>query len=66
MKCNKRDVLFEEYRNGVAQYSESVMALRAGSGAREFEELFRSSEQIRIACECARRALERHRKEHGC
>jgi hypothetical protein len=66
MICNKRDALFENYRQLVERLSESVIGLKAGQRTAAFEALYQESEQIRRECEQARSAVESHRKEHGC
>ena len=66
MICNKRDVLFENYRQLVERLSESVIGLKAGQRTAAFEALYQESEQIRRECEQARSAVDAHRREHGC
>jgi hypothetical protein len=66
MICNKRDALFENYRQLVERLSESVIGLRVGQRTAAFEALYQESEQIRRECENARCELETHRHEHGC
>ena len=66
MICNKRDVLFENYRQLVERLSEAVTGLKAGQRTAAFEALYQESEQIRSECEKARCEMEAHRHEHGC
>ena len=66
MLCPERDSLMEKYRNGVVALGTAVMMLKSGKGTTEFDRLYRDSEDCRVACDKARRALETHRQEHGC
>lgn len=66
MICNKRDALFENYRQLVERFSESVIGLRSGQRTAAFDALYQESEQIRRKCEDARSEVDAHRSEHGC
>ena len=66
MICNKRDTLFESYRNLVERFSGSVLGLKSGQRTAAFNTIFQETEEIRRACDAARQALDAHRLEHGC
>lgn len=58
MICNKRDALFENYRQLVERLSESVIGLRSGQHSAAFDAMYQGTEDIRDKCDAARRALE--------
>lgn len=66
MICNKRDLLFENYRHLVERLSETVITLKTGQRTAAFDAMYGESEEIRRECEKARQAVESHRREHGC
>ena len=66
MICTQRDMLFEDYRNLVERLSETVIVLKPGQRTAAFDVLYKESEKIRCQCEQARRALDSHRRDHGC
>jgi len=54
MIFNKRDALFENYRQLVERLSEAAIGLKAGQRTAAFEALYKESEQIRSECEKGR------------
>ena len=65
MICSERKRLTEEYFACIERFRDAVLMLFNVNGA-EFERIYRSSEECRMAMDQARLALMQHRVEHGC
>jgi hypothetical protein len=61
-KCPKKTVLLKDYQELVHRFRESLAAIDGYHHSKEHVK----SEEIRKACEAARRELETHRADHGC
>jgi hypothetical protein len=61
-RCPTKTALLKNYQGLVHQFRESIGAVDDGRPSAGPEK----SEQLRKACEAARRELETHRANHGC
>ena len=65
MYCSDREHLVARFETATREYSQAVQSL-AGKRTREFQLAYEETERLRVACEDARIAMERHSIEHGC
>jgi hypothetical protein len=64
--CSERDRLRKAYYQATLEASASSGALQSIPFGLEFQSALDKAEAARLACDAARRALERHCEEHGC
>ena len=67
--CAVRERLLGAYRDGAAEYSRAVKALRDALGAvtpAEIQRIREAVERERQGCENARLRFEQHIQQHGC
>lgn len=68
-RCEEQLRLVTDYGAAVAAYYAAITRLEQGmiSGSREiYAQLRWATEEARMQCETARKALDDHGKEHGC
>jgi hypothetical protein len=65
MVCEEKHRLVVEYAATAKSLSKAVAKLRGLTGI-EFKEVLAGSEAARVECAKARKALFRHKAEHGC
>ena len=65
MYCAERERLVARYETATREYSITVQSL-SGKRTREFAVAFQDTERLRVACNEARDALDRHSIQHGC
>lgn len=65
MVCPERERLLEQYRVAVDHYATAVQALRQLEGER-FLARYWEVDEARERCDRMRRAIDEHRRQHGC
>jgi hypothetical protein len=69
MTCDEKIRLTTEYSSHTLAFSQAVTELHQKVGSHtkeEFTQLQRVADELRVKCELARLALERHTAAHGC
>jgi hypothetical protein len=64
--CEEKDQLRKVYTVALDELIEATTALRRAQYGPEFLDALNKTQKVRTAYENARRALEDHRKGHGC
>lgn len=64
--CERDTELLEEFASATEAYYHAVKELQRAAGYQETRKAHELAELARKQCACAREAVERHRKEHGC
>ena len=69
MSCEEKLKLLTIYQSAVTRYqaaAEDLDLTRGKVSKTEYDRLFAACDTARMASESARKALERHRREHDC
>jgi hypothetical protein len=69
MACEEKIRLTTQYSSNTLAFSHAVTELHQKAGTHtkeEFTQLQRVADELRLKCEMARLALERHAAAHGC
>ncbi|HEV2425618.1 MAG TPA: hypothetical protein VGZ29_12390 [Terriglobia bacterium] len=64
--CPTDTARLEDFAAAAEAYLDTAGALQDCSGPEDIQRAYRMSELARLQCVAARKAVERHRQEHGC